>query len=76
MTSIDRTSNVKYEGKYWILNAFTVYTLDSGIDVGPTFINFGFLFWPNSLIKGPMFIKFWKILKKKIYKTSAMAKLM
>ena len=20
MTSIDRTSNVKYEGKYWILN--------------------------------------------------------
>ena len=34
-------------------------TLQSGINVGPTFINFGFFSRPYSLIKGPTFIKFW-----------------
>ena len=34
-------------------------TLDTGIDVGPTFIDFGFFFRPYGLIKGPMFIIFW-----------------
>ena len=35
------------------------YTLASGIDVGPTFINFDFFSRPYSLIKGPTFINFW-----------------
>ena len=34
-------------------------TLESGINIGPTFINFGFFSRPYSLIKGPTFIKFW-----------------
>ena len=34
-------------------------TLQSGINVGPTFINFGFYSRPYSLIKGPTFIRFW-----------------
>ena len=34
-------------------------TLQSGINVGPTFINFGIFSKPYSLIKGPTFIKFW-----------------
>ena len=34
------------------------YTLDSGIDVGPRFINFGFFSWPYGLIKSPTFIIF------------------
>ena len=31
-------------------------TLDSGVNVGPTFINFGFFF--ETLLKGPTFVKF------------------
>ena len=34
-------------------------TLQSGINIGPTFINFGFYSRPYSLIKGPTFIRFW-----------------
>ena len=34
-------------------------TLQSGINVGPTLINFGFFSRPYNLIKGPTFIKFW-----------------
>ena len=33
-------------------------TLDSGLDVGPTFILF---FKPYDLIKGPSFINFWDL---------------
>ena len=40
-------------------------TLQSGINVGPTFINFGFFSKPYSLIKGPTLIKFWKKSEKK-----------
>ena len=36
-----------------------VHTLQSGINVGPTFINFEFFSRPYSLIKDPTFIKFW-----------------
>ena len=39
-------------------------TLESRINVGPTFINFGLFSWPYGLIKGPTFIKSWKNLKK------------
>ena len=42
-----------------LLPEYTVLSLDSGINVGPTFINFGFFSRPYSLIKGPTFIKFW-----------------
>ena len=34
-------------------------TLDSGVDVGPTFISLEFFSMPYGLIKGPTFIKFW-----------------
>ena len=36
-----------------------VITLDSGIDIGPTFIIFGFFSKPYGLIKGPTFIDLW-----------------
>ena len=39
------------------------YTLQSGINVGPTFIDFGFFSRPYSIIKGPTFIKFWNFYK-------------
>ena len=35
-------------------------TLESGINIGPTFINFGFISRPYSLIKGSTLIKFLK----------------
>ena len=41
-------------------------TLDSALNVGPTFTNFGFLSRPYGLIRGPTFINFWKIFEKKI----------
>ena len=34
-------------------------TLNSGIDVGPSFINFGFFSKPYGLIKCPTFIDLW-----------------
>ena len=37
---------------------FIIYTLYSGINVGPTLINFGLFSRPYNLIKGPTFIKF------------------
>ena len=38
-------------------------TLDFGISVGHTFINFGFFPGPTSLFKGPMFIDLWNYFK-------------
>ena len=70
--SIYKTNN-KVKG--FLKSHFTPPTLDSGIDVGPTFINFRFFFRPYCLIKegertflcntyvlfqGPMFILFAK----------------
>ena len=40
-----------------------ILTLASGIDVGPTFINFGLFARPYRLIKSPTFIKFWKFFR-------------
>ena len=37
-------------------------TPDSVINVGPTFINFGFFSRPYDLINGPTFTDFWNIL--------------
>ena len=42
-----------------MINHELLYSVDSGIVLGHTFINFGLFSRPYSLIKGPTFIKFW-----------------
>ena len=51
------TFHLNFAQKFNIKGFFM--NLDSGIDLSPTFINFGFFSRPYGVIKSPMFINYW-----------------